>query len=98
MDPSFRTTEYVFTYKKTFMPVLDMFTRAPWIGPTVVLDPSIKRGKRRLQSTRIRNEMDAPVTRPRNTSGICGFNGHTKKTCPRRDSQGSTRYVFLLVC
>ena len=93
VDPSFRTTEYVSTYKKTFMHVPDMFSCAPWNGPTVVPDPSTKCRKR---STKIRNKMDASMTRPRNTCGICGFSGHNRKTCPRRDSQSSTRYVFYL--
>ena len=91
VDPSFRTTKYVSTYKKTFMPVPDMFTCDPWNGPTVVPDPSTKRGKGRPRSTRIRNEMDAPLTRPHNTCSICEFSGHNKKTCPRR----STKYVFF---
>ena len=33
--------------------------------------------------------------------GICGISGHNRKTCPRRDSQSSTRYVFftcMLIC
>ena len=67
VDPSFRTTKYVSTYKKTFMPVPDMFTCDPWNGPTVVSDLSTKRGKSRPRSTHIRNKMDAPLTRPRNT-------------------------------
>ena len=78
------------------MPVPDMFTCAPWNGPTVVPDPSTKREKGRPRSTRIRNKMDASVMRPRNTCGICEFSGHNKETCPRRDSQRSTRYVIML--
>ena len=101
VDPSFCTTEYISTYKKTCMPVLDMFTCDPRNGPTVLPDPSCKRGKGCPRSTRIRNKMDAAVTRLRNTCGICGFSGHNKKTCPRRVSQRSTRYVFFtctLIC
>ncbi|XP_057527841.1 uncharacterized protein LOC130806685 [Amaranthus tricolor] len=78
VDPSFRTTKYVSTYKKTFMPVPDMFTCDPWNDPTVVPDPSTKRGKGRPRSTRIRNKMESPLTRPRNTCSFCGFSGHNK--------------------
>ncbi|XP_057540802.1 uncharacterized protein LOC130818660 [Amaranthus tricolor] len=84
VDPSFHNTKYVSTYKKAFMPIPDMFTYDPWNGPTVVPNPSTKRGKGHPRSTRIRNEMDAPSTHPRNTCSICGFSGHNKKTCPQR--------------
>ena len=47
VDPSFRTKEYVSTYKKTFTPVPNMFTCDPWNGPTVVPHPSAKREKGR---------------------------------------------------
>ncbi|XP_057529922.1 uncharacterized protein LOC130808464 [Amaranthus tricolor] len=86
VDPSFRTTKYVSTYKKSFMPVPDMFTCDPWNGPTVVPDPSTKRAKGCPRSTRIRNEMDAPLKRPRNSCTFCGCSGHNKKTCPRRST------------
>ncbi|XP_057539719.1 uncharacterized protein LOC130817822 [Amaranthus tricolor] len=86
VDPSFRTTKYVSTYKKSFMPVPDMFTSDPWNGPTVVPHPSTKRAKGCPRSTRIRNEMDAPLKRPRNSCTFCGCSGHNKKTCPRRST------------
>ncbi|XP_057535402.1 uncharacterized protein LOC130813584 [Amaranthus tricolor] len=52
-----------------------MFTCDPWNGPIVVLDPSTKRGKGRPRSTRIRNEMDAPLTRPRDTHELSCLGG-----------------------
>ncbi|XP_057535327.1 uncharacterized protein LOC130813505 [Amaranthus tricolor] len=95
VDPSFHTTEYVATYKNTFMPIPDMFTCAPWNGPTVVPNPSTNRGKGRPRSTRIRNEMDALVTRSRNTCGSYGFSGRNKKTCPRRNTAQLVCFFYL---
>ncbi|XP_057541907.1 uncharacterized protein LOC130820518 [Amaranthus tricolor] len=82
VDPSFHTTKYASTYKKTFMSIPDMFTRDPWSVPTVVPDPSTKRGKHHPRSTHIRYEMNASLMHPRNTCSFCGFSGHNKKTCP----------------
>ena len=77
------------------MPVLVMFTCAPWTGLTVVPDPSTKSGKGCPRLTRLRNKVDASVSCPRNTCGICRVSGHNRKTSPHSDSQSSTRYVYF---
>lgn len=69
---------------KTFRPVRDQPYWLPYNGQRILPNRDRLRGKGRPKVTRIRNEMDEWVeSRPAQTCGLCGQQGHNRRSCGR---------------
>ncbi|KAL9242102.1 hypothetical protein vseg_016137 [Gypsophila vaccaria] len=82
--------EYRLSYIKSFRPNKDVAYWPPYNWHKIIANESLKRGKGRPRSTRLRNEMDEGA-HGKNFCSHCRKKGHNKKTCPSRNNNNHSQ-------
>ncbi|XP_021724760.1 uncharacterized protein LOC110692084 [Chenopodium quinoa] len=83
VDPSLQSKAYTDTYAAQLWPIPCETTWEQYVGPKIIADSSMVRGRGRPRSKRIRNEMDE-TNRPPTRCSRCHQQGHNRTTCPAR--------------
>ncbi|XP_052116410.1 uncharacterized protein LOC107483379 [Arachis duranensis] len=87
----YRLSSVFGVYQMVFAPPIPEGFWPPYVGPTVIPDPSMRRAREgRPRSTRIRTNMDeADPNRPKRC-GLCRQPGHTRRSCPQAAGPSGT--------
>ncbi|XP_020979279.1 uncharacterized protein LOC107640192 [Arachis ipaensis] len=80
----YRLSSVFGVYQMGFTPPIPEGFWPPYVGPTVIPDPNMRRAKEgRPRSTRIRTNMDDADPNRLKRCGLCRQPGHSRRSCPQ---------------
>ncbi|XP_057744997.1 uncharacterized protein LOC130962856 [Arachis stenosperma] len=81
----YRMSEVFNVYKQGFVPPIPEGLWPPYAGPTVILDPNMKRAREgRPKATRFGGSMDQSIENHPKRCGLCRQPGHMRRNCDQR--------------